>query len=63
MEELADLDKERYVCIGREMTKLFEEYLRGSAEKVLSELTSRDKQLGEFSVFVSGKRHQKTSAF
>jgi 16S rRNA (cytidine1402-2'-O)-methyltransferase len=56
LEELADLDKERYVCIGREMTKLYEEYIRGSAEEVLSELSSRDKQLGEFSVFVSGKK-------
>jgi 16S rRNA (cytidine1402-2'-O)-methyltransferase len=59
LEDLADLDKERYVCIGREMTKLYEEYLRGSAEKVLSELNSRDKQLGEFSVFVSGKSEKK----
>jgi 16S rRNA (cytidine1402-2'-O)-methyltransferase len=59
MEELADLDKERYVCIGREMTKLYEEYIRGSAEEVLSELNSRDKQLGEFSVFVSGKSEKK----
>jgi 16S rRNA (cytidine1402-2'-O)-methyltransferase len=59
MEELADLDKERYVCIGREMTKLYEEYIRGSAAEVLSELVNRDKQLGEFSVFVSGKSDKK----
>jgi 16S rRNA (cytidine1402-2'-O)-methyltransferase len=62
LEDLADLDKERYVCIGREMTKLYEEYIRGSAAEVLSELVSRDKQMGEFSVFVSG-RHQKSSVY
>jgi 16S rRNA (cytidine1402-2'-O)-methyltransferase len=59
LEDLADLDKERYVCMGREMTKLYEEYIRGSAEEVLSELNSRDKQLGEFSVFVSGNSAKK----
>ncbi len=56
LEDIADLDKERYVCIGREMTKLYEEYIRGSAKEVLSDLTKRDKQLGEFSVFISGKK-------
>lgn len=56
LEDIADLDSERYVCIGREMTKLYEEYLRGTAAEVLSELSGRDKQLGEFSVFVSGKK-------
>ncbi len=59
LEELADLDNERYVCVGREMTKLYEEYIRGSAGEVLSELAGRDKQLGEFSVFVSGKEKTK----
>ena len=33
-EELADLDHTRYVCVGREMTKLHEEYLRGSAGEI-----------------------------
>jgi 16S rRNA (cytidine1402-2'-O)-methyltransferase len=53
LEDLIELDKERYVCVGREMTKLHEEYLRGTAQEILSVLASRDEQKGEFSVFVS----------
>jgi 16S rRNA (cytidine1402-2'-O)-methyltransferase len=57
MEDLTDLDKERYVCIGREMTKVHEEYLRGPAARVLSLLRDKSEILGEFSVFVSGKTY------
>jgi 16S rRNA (cytidine1402-2'-O)-methyltransferase len=52
--DLAELDDGRYVCIGREMTKIHEEYLRGSVADVLEELQKRPEQKGEFSVFVSG---------
>jgi 16S rRNA (cytidine1402-2'-O)-methyltransferase len=55
LEDLADLNTERYVCVGREMTKAHEEYLRGSAAEVLSVLREKSSQIGEFSVFVSGK--------
>jgi 16S rRNA (cytidine1402-2'-O)-methyltransferase len=58
--DLAEFDRERYLCIGREMTKLHEEYLRGSADELLERLKSRetgDAQAlrGEFAVFVSSK--------
>jgi 16S rRNA (cytidine1402-2'-O)-methyltransferase len=56
LEDLADLDNERYICVGREMTKLHEEYLRGSVAEVLLVLEEKTKQIGEFSVFVSGKK-------
>jgi 16S rRNA (cytidine1402-2'-O)-methyltransferase len=59
MEDLADLDGERYVCIGREMTKVHEEYLRGSAEAIMRSLRGKNEQIGEFSVFVSGKKYDK----
>jgi 16S rRNA (cytidine1402-2'-O)-methyltransferase len=60
-EDLADLDTERFVCIGREMTKIHEEYLRGSAGELLRMLTERQETkqqslLGEFSVFVAGQK-------
>ncbi|QQO11315.1 16S rRNA (cytidine(1402)-2'-O)-methyltransferase [Breznakiella homolactica] len=55
-DDLADLDNERYVCVGREMTKIHEEYLRGSAAEVRDVLAGREKQLGEFSVYISGKK-------
>lgn len=54
--DLAEFDSERYVCVGREMTKFYEEYLRGSAAEVFGRLAERDAQKGEFSVFVSGKK-------
>ena len=57
--ELADLDGERYACVGREMTKLHEEYLSGSVQEVLVILSEREKQLGEFAVYVSGKKNGK----
>jgi 16S rRNA (cytidine1402-2'-O)-methyltransferase len=56
LEDLADLDNERYVCVGREMTKIHEEYLRGSPGEISAILTQKNEQLGEFSVFVSGKK-------
>ncbi|MDR2786317.1 MAG: 16S rRNA (cytidine(1402)-2'-O)-methyltransferase [Treponema sp.] len=56
LEDLAEFDKERYICIGREMTKLHEEYLRGSVEKICEILTEKNRQMGEFSIYVSGKK-------
>ena len=57
--DLVDLDNSRYVCVGREMTKVHEEYLRGSAEeicRILQERTGKNEIRGEFSVFISGKK-------
>ena len=57
--DLADLDNSRYVCLGREMTKVHEEYLRGSAGeicRILQERGEKNEIRGEFSVFVSGKK-------
>jgi 16S rRNA (cytidine1402-2'-O)-methyltransferase len=58
-EDLADLDNSRYVCVGREMTKVYEEYLRGSAEeicRILQKKAEKSEIRGEFSVFVSGMK-------
>lgn len=59
LSDVADIDKERYVCVGREMTKLHEEYLGGAAQDVLLELSGREKLPGEFAVYVSGKKNAK----
>jgi 16S rRNA (cytidine1402-2'-O)-methyltransferase len=59
LEDLADLDGERYICVGREMTKVHEEYFRGSAGELMSILAQKNEQLGEFSVFVYGKKSNK----
>lgn len=54
--DIADLFPEREVLVGREMTKIHEEFLEGPVEEVLKRLESREKVKGEFSVLVSGKK-------
>lgn len=41
------------VCLGRELTKKHEEYLRGGAREVEQTLTARDRQRGEFVVIIA----------
>jgi len=52
--DIAEIDKERYICIGREMTKIHEEYIRGTAQDVLAELCGKKEQIGEFSLYITG---------
>jgi 16S rRNA (cytidine1402-2'-O)-methyltransferase len=54
LENIAEIDRARYVCIGREMTKVHEEYIRGTAAEVLAALSGRKEQIGEFSVYIAG---------
>lgn len=50
------LEDDRIVGIARELTKIYEEIVRGSATEVLSYFeTNKEKQKGEFVVIVSGK--------
>ena len=58
LEDLADLDCERYICVGREMTKIHEEYKRGPAEEILAFFAKKERQMGEFTVFVSGQNRK-----
>jgi 16S rRNA (cytidine1402-2'-O)-methyltransferase len=59
LKEIADFDSVRYVCVGREMTKLHEEYLRGGAGAVYAMVTAGTIK-GEFAVYVSSgwKEHR-----
>ena len=54
LEDIVEIDKMRYICIGREMTKVHEEYIRGTAAEVLAALAARKEQIGEFSVYIAG---------
>ncbi|MDR0562100.1 MAG: 16S rRNA (cytidine(1402)-2'-O)-methyltransferase [Spirochaetaceae bacterium] len=54
--DLVEFDKGRYICVGREMTKLHEEYLRGSAAEIYMRLAEKNEQIGEFSLFISGNK-------
>ncbi|RKX79355.1 MAG: 16S rRNA (cytidine(1402)-2'-O)-methyltransferase [Spirochaetes bacterium] len=57
LKDIVDLDPERWLFLGREMTKKHEEYLHGYAQDVLKILTEREQIKGEFSVFVGGKKN------
>ena len=54
LEDIAEIDSERYICIGREMTKIHEEITRGKAREVLESLCKKKEQIGEFSVYIAG---------
>jgi 16S rRNA (cytidine1402-2'-O)-methyltransferase len=54
--DLADLAPERPLAVGRELTKLHEEVLTGTAREVLTELEKKPKILGEFSLLVAGTK-------
>jgi 16S rRNA (cytidine1402-2'-O)-methyltransferase len=54
LEALAEVLGERTLMVGREMTKAFEEYPRGTAQQLLSYYTTHsDKVRGEFAVVIS----------
>ncbi|MDR3144779.1 MAG: 16S rRNA (cytidine(1402)-2'-O)-methyltransferase [Treponema sp.] len=55
LEDLAELGSERYMCVGREMTKVHEEYIRGRAMDLFVHFKEKNEQIGEFSVYVSGR--------
>jgi len=54
LQDIVEIDSERYICIGREMTKIHEEITRGKAREVLESLCEKKEQIGEFSVYISG---------
>ncbi len=47
--------KERRVSVSRELTKLYEETLRGTLEEIIQHFTSKNPK-GEFVIIVSGKK-------
>jgi 16S rRNA (cytidine1402-2'-O)-methyltransferase len=57
--DIADIDNERRVVVGRELTKLHEEITEGCAKEVLEDYSSRTKILGEFAIFISGNKNVK----
>ncbi|MDR3148147.1 MAG: 16S rRNA (cytidine(1402)-2'-O)-methyltransferase [Treponema sp.] len=54
-QDLTEFDGDRYVCLGREMTKLHEEYLRGRAVELVRVLEQNSEQKGEYSLYIAGK--------
>jgi 16S rRNA (cytidine1402-2'-O)-methyltransferase len=54
LSDIAEIDNNRYICIGREMTKAHEEYARGAASEILADFAQKNEQIGEFSVYIAG---------
>jgi len=54
--DIADIDNERNICVGREMTKLHEEFLTGTASEVREKLAARTEVKGEIALLVSGAK-------
>lgn len=54
--DIADIDAERRLCVGREMTKIHEEFLVGTAAEVRDILGARPEVKGEIALLVSGAK-------
>ncbi len=54
MEGIALIDPARRLCVGREMTKIYEEFITGTASEVLEMLKGKAEVRGEFAVLVDG---------
>ncbi|MCR5288667.1 MAG: 16S rRNA (cytidine(1402)-2'-O)-methyltransferase [Treponema sp.] len=59
--DIADIDNKRRVVVGRELTKLHEEIIEGTAEEMRDDFSARTSIKGEFAVFVSGIKKTKHS--
>jgi len=59
--DIADIESNRRVVVGRELTKLHEEINDGEASNIRDDYAARSKIQGEFAVFVSGKKNVKLS--
>lgn len=53
--DIAEIDSSRELIVGRELTKLHEEIIKGQVSEVLQNFEKRSSIKGEFSVFVTGK--------
>ena len=55
LRDLKELGPGRRVCIGREMTKMHEEFIRGFPAEILTELEQRASIKGEFAIMIEGR--------
>lgn len=58
LREITDIDSERMICLGRELTKMHEEIVTGTAQCVLDIFEHRDSIKGEFAVLVSAAKKE-----
>lgn len=56
------LGPHRLICIAREMTKIHEEYIRGTVSEIRTLLVERDPLKGEMVVVIAGKSYEPSTA-
>lgn len=56
LEEMLSVFNDREIVVARELTKIFEEFLRGPLSDVLNILSKRKTLKGEFTLILEGKR-------
>ena len=61
LSDIADIESSRNIVIGRELTKLHEEIIEGSAAELKQDFASRSSIKGEFAIFVSGVKKTQLS--
>lgn len=59
--DIADIESDRRVVVGRELTKLHEEIIEGTASELRDNFAERSSIKGEFAVFISGVKKLKLS--
>lgn len=57
LKDIADIESERTIVVGRELTKFHEEITEGTAAEQYADYSTRTKVLGEFAIFVSGNKN------
>ena len=63
VEEMMEIMGDRYAVLSREMTKTYEEFLRGNFSELLAELKTRQTIKGEITLLVSGDKIEKPFCF
>jgi len=61
LSDIADIQGDRRIVVGRELTKLHEEITSGTAKELFDDYSSRQSIKGEFAVFISGVKNIKNS--
>jgi len=59
LESMAEVFGERNASLGREITKMYEETLRGTLSEIVTTLKSRDNLKGEFALVIEGNSQDK----
>lgn len=59
LESMAEVFGERNASLGREITKMYEETLRGTVSEIATTLKSRDNLKGEFTLVIEGNSQDK----